>query len=403
MLAKSYRRKVVRWLAVSMTLVLGTATAVAAAPASRGWSVSPANVVASTQGEENVLRLVTGKSVVIKMRNTVKKVSVANPQTADVVLINSHQVQVNPLQSGETAVIVWDNLNRYKMFSLVISDSLHEQVVLEVTVAEVNRTEAERHGFDFRATGGQFGTVSQFGKVASLLGTDPPTGTATFPVSLAGEVSFAVVDFKNDIAAYIKMIEEANFAHILAEPKLMARSGQKAKFLSGGEVPVIIAENLQTSIEYKEFGTKVEFLPVVEPDDTIRLQVLAEVSAPDPTNSVILNSFAVPAFVTRRAQTDVMLQNNESLVIAGLLRESTVDNESKMPFFGDLPVIGYFFRSTNKSKEKTELVIIVKPRIVKGHDIGAGTGLEKRTKSEDFSGHNGSLDHIQKRIHEPRS
>jgi len=404
MVAKAYSRKLAGGLAVALTLVLATATAVAAAPASRGWSVSPPDVVASTKGEENVLRLVTGKSVVIKMRDTVKKVSVANPQTADVVLINSHQVQVNALQKGETAVIVWDNLNRYKMFGLVISDSLHEQVVLEVTVAEVNRTEAERHGFDYRATGGQFGTVTQFGNVAPVFGADPPAaGTAAFPVSLAGTISFAVVDFKNDIAAYVRMIEEADFAHILAEPKLMARSGEQAKFLSGGEIPIVIAENDQTTIQYKEFGTRVEFLPTVEPDDTIRLQVLSEVSSPDRANGVVLNSFSVPAFVTRRAQTDVMLHDNESLVIAGLLKETTGNNESKMPFFGDLPVVGYFFRSTDKTREKTELVIIVQPRIVKGDDVGAGTGLEKRTKSEEFSGHNGSLDHIQKRIHGPRS
>ncbi len=364
----------------------------------RGWSVSPTNIVAGIGSEENVLRLVTGKSIVLKMQNSIRKVSVANPETADVVLINEHQLQVNALKTGETAVIVWDRLNNYKMYSLIIADSLHEQVVLEVTVAEVNRTEAERHGFDLRTMGGRFGAITQYGNVAPTGGVDPPTGSQpTFPVSLGGEISWAIVDFKNDIAAYVKMIEEADFAHILAEPKLMARSGQKAKFLSGGELPIVIAENDQTTIEYKEFGTRVEFQPTVEPDGMIRLTVMSEVSAPDPGNSVILNSFSVPAFVTRRAETDVSLMDGQSLVIAGLMRETSGEVTGKMPFFGDIPVLGYFFRSSSKTREKTELVIIIQPHIVRGDDSGAGTGLEKRTNEDLSLNQNGSLGLVQRK------
>ncbi len=387
--------RVLRW---SLIVVIGLAipTASVAAPQPKGWSVSPASAVVHIGSDGNVLRLVTGKSLVIKMANAVKRVSVADPETADVLLVNSHQVMVNALEAGESSVIVWDNKGRFQMYDIIISDSIQEQIVLEVTVAEVNRTQAERHGFDFRTMGGQFGAVTQYGNVSQVFGSHPPTSTtAPFPVSLAGEISWAVVDFKNDIAAFVRMVEDADFAHILAEPKLLARSGEEAQFLSGGEIPIIINENDQTSVEFKEFGTKLEFTPVVEPDGNIRLKLFAEVSEPDFANGVILNNFAVPGFVTRRAETDVRLQDQQSLVIAGLLKEQDTDFESKNPVLGDIPVLGYLFRSKEKTTERLEIVIVVQPKMVRsGNAHAKNANVEKKT-----SNNSGSLDYIKKRIH----
>ena len=125
----------------------------------------------------------------------------------------------------------------------------------------------------------------------------------------------------------------------------------------------MIAEALQTSVTFKEFGTRVRFKPTVLADDTIDLEVAPEVSSPDFANGVNLFGFRVPAFITRRADTRVILRNGESLVIAGLYNETRQEDEQKVPYLGDVPLVGYLFRKTSYSKVKNELMIVVRPRL----------------------------------------
>ena len=135
-------------------------------------------------------------------------------------------------------------------------------------------------------------------------------------------------------------------AKILAQPRLLANTGEKAKFLSGGEIPIVIAQALNTSIVFKEFGTKVTFVPTVVGVNDVELLVQPEVSEPDYAHGVQLFGFQVPAFVTRRAETQVRLRDNQTLIVAGLILHEKKEIIQKVPYLGDVPYLGGLFRNT---------------------------------------------------------
>lgn len=348
----------------------------------------------------NILRVLTGKSILIDLKNEAKRVSVANPTVAEVMVISPRQVMVNGLADGETSVIVWDRGGNYKMYSLIVGEAVADQVMLNVTVAEINRTQMEQHGVDIRNFGGQFNFLTNYGGVAPVSGQHPPSaGDPPFPVSLTG-LSWAIVDSKNDIAAIFKQLQNENLGKVLAEPKLLARSGKKANFLSGGEIPIVVTTNDDTSIEFKEFGTKIDFVPRVREDGNIDLTLASEVSEPDFSAGVELFGFTVPAFVTRRAATDVTLQSGESLIVAGLIKETKQELESKMPFLGDVPFLGYFFRSTSFENDVLELMMVVRPELVA--PIGAGRTIALPTDRGPLTREEVRTGPVEEKVSRPR-
>jgi pilus assembly protein CpaC len=342
-----------------------------AAPVDNGVVDNPRATRQPKAKGANILRVLTGKSLILDLKADAKRVSVADPEVAEVLIISPRQVMVNGLAEGETSVIVWDRGGNYTMYSLVSGSALQDQVMLEVTVAEINRTAMEKHGMDFRSFGGQFGVVSNYGDGAALGGQNPPApGDPQFPFGLDGGLSWAVVDTKNNIAAMFQQIQDENLGRILAEPKLLTRSGKEANFLSGGEIPIVVTQEDDTSIEFKEFGTKIKFIPRVREDGMIDLDVASEVSEPDFASGVELFGFTVPAFVTRRVDTEVSLNDGQSLIIAGLIKETKQELESKMPFIGDVPFLGYFFRATEFQNDVLELIVVIRPRLVEAIDEG---------------------------------
>lgn len=164
-------------------------------------------------------------------------------------------------------------------------------------------------------------------------------------------------------------------ARVLAQPQLLANSGETAKFLSGGEIPIVIAQALNTSIVFKQFGTSVKFLPTVIGDREIELEVKPEVSKPDYALGVQLFGFTVPAFLTQRAETDVRMKENQTLIIAGLIQNDTTSQVRKVPYLGDMPYLGSLFRNTQYNHVKTELVMAVTPQIVGGIPSGGEIAL----------------------------
>jgi len=173
------------------------------------------------------------------------------------------------------------------------------------------------------------------------------------------------------LQAYFQYLEDHQLAKILAEPHLLANSGEEAKFLSGGEIPIVVAQALNTSIVFKQFGTSVEFVPTVVGRDQIELLVRPEVSEPDFAEGVQLFGFTVPAFVTRRAETMVQLRDNQTLIIAGLILHEKKTNINKVPYVGDVPYLGGLFRTTSYSNTETDLVMSVTPQIVQPLPEGA--------------------------------
>jgi pilus assembly protein CpaC len=173
---------------------------------------------------------------------------------------------------------------------------------------------------------------------------------------------------------------------LLAEPNVMAVNGKEASFLAGGEYPYPVAQGTgggtAISIMFKEYGIRLNFIPTITPRGTIRLQVAPEVSALDFTNAIEISGFDVPAITTRKVKTEVELSDGQSFVIGGLLDKTEAESFQKIPFIGDIPVLGKFFQSIQRTKTDTELIVIVTPVMVS--PIGAGSALPELKYPVDF-------------------
>ena len=171
-----------------------------------------------------------------------------------------------------------------------------------------------------------------------------------------------------DFEFVLRALRTNSLLSILAEPNLVALSGQKADFLAGGEFPVPVPQNsgggTTITVEFKKFGVQLEFLPFVLEDETIRLTVSPEESSPDYTNAVEINGYFIPGINTRRASTTVEMRQGQSLAIAGLLRQSIDANTKRIPGLGDLPYIGPLFSNTTHKRMEKELVVLVTPYLV---------------------------------------
>lgn len=168
------------------------------------------------------------------------------------------------------------------------------------------------------------------------------------------------------LALTLKLLEGDGLARVLAEPTLLAMSGQSASFLAGGELPVPVPQGLgATAIEYKAFGIGLTVTPTVLSNDRIVLKVAPEASDLDYSNALAVGGISVPAITTRRADTTVELGDGESFIVGGLVSRTTASNVNKVPLLGDLPVLGTFFRQNRYTMNEKELVIVVTPRLVK--------------------------------------
>lgn len=233
-----------------------------------------------------------------------------------------------------------------------------QQVMLEVRFAEVDRQLGEKLGVSGLglSRGGTFSFAT--GSNAAGAGAADAFGTLT--------KSFHIGD--TNIDATLDVLEKRGLSKTLAEPTLIALSGERASFLAGGEFPIPVDtagdSNNDVTIEYKSFGVSLGFTPTVLADKVISLVVEPEVSSLDPTASVSVNGIIVPGLSTRRARTTVELRDGESFAIAGLLRSDFQTGTRQLPLLGSLPVIGALFRSSSFQKGQTELLIVVTPRLV---------------------------------------
>ena len=246
-----------------------------------------------------------------------------------------------------------------------------EQILLMVKFADVDRSVGQQLGVNIFSTGaghtiGSIGTT-QFGNPLNNSSIDQGGKLAT----LLLQDALNIFAFNKDInmGVLIKALQQKNLLQILAEPNLMASNGKEASFLAGGEFPFPVVQggaNINTvTIQFKEFGVRLNFTPTVTSSGKIRLKVKPEVSALDFNNGVNIGGFLVPALSTRRAETEVELADGQSFAIAGLLDNRVTEIGSKIPGLGDLPIIGYLFRSRDIKKAKTELIVLVTPKFVK--------------------------------------
>lgn len=242
---------------------------------------------------------------------------------------------------------------------------------------QLNSGGANDHGFQFGVyTPGSNGSSSGSSNGGSGNGNGGDNGTSAIASAMNLVLGFGRAFSGRGITAQLGFLEGNGLARVLAKPTLVAHSGQTASFLAGGEIPIPVPSggSNSISIQYKEFGVKLQLTPTILSNERIALKVAPEASDLDYTQGVTINDISVPALRTRRADTFVELADGESFVIGGLVSRSTLSNVKKVPLLGDLPILGTFFKNLDYSQEETELVIIVTPRLVQ--PLPAGTNLE---------------------------
>jgi pilus assembly protein CpaC len=251
------------------------------------------------------------------------------------------------------------------------------QVMLRVRFAEVSRSALQELGASFIANGFKndwFGRSSTQQFPAPDFDSDSPGG-----LTFSDFLNVFIFNAKHGVGAVVKALQSKGLFQSLAEPNLIASNGKEASFLAGGEYPYPVVQSGGSSnavtIMFKEFGIRLKFTPTVLGGDLINLKVAPEVSSLDFGNGVNISGFRVPALSTRRTDTEVELQDGQTFAIAGLMSNTVSSTMSKIPGIGDIPVLGYLFRSRAYQKAQTELVVMITPSIVRRGSVGVSQGL----------------------------
>jgi pilus assembly protein CpaC len=259
------------------------------------------------------------------------------------------------------------------------------QVMLQVKIAEVSRslikdigvnllTRDSSGGFLFGLGRGNPGTINVVkGPADPITGVQRETVTgSTFNIPTTGTTLGAAGHLLGlDVLSTLNLAENAGKVVTLAEPNLVALSGETASFLAGGEFPIAASNGINgTSIEFKQYGVSLAFTPTVLDGDRISMRVRPEVSELTSEGAIKLNGFEIPALTTRRAETTVELGSGQSFMIGGLMRNSGNNSVEKAPWLGDFPILGALFRSSSFRRNESELVIVVTPYLVKPVNAG---------------------------------
>lgn len=257
--------------------------------------------------------------------------------------------------------------------SLAVNRALIKQVKLKVRIVEVDRSKQDQFGFNFFSGGGSIlsnTTTQQYNSNPVVTpGTVSPTGTTPTTVTVSDALNFLLFSTKLNVGLALKDLENKQVLQILAEPTITTLSGEKANFLAGGEFPFPVVEGssgglTSITIQFRSYGVKVEFTPVVNADGTIELKVAPEVSALDYTNAVTISGYTIPALSTRKVETQVTVHSGQSFAISGLLDKRTTDLYGNTPGISNVPVLGLLFRSKGITHSNTELIVIVTPEVV---------------------------------------
>ena len=394
-----------------------------------------ADTMLSQTQESDKLDMVIGKSILVTTSERIKRVSIAAPEVADFVLLSPKEIYITGKAAGTTNMTVWQDKKIRSIYDLEVAydvagfkQKLHDllpgetairsigtggsitlmgevsstanlsqalalaaayapkdkivnqlqvggihQVMLEVRVAEMSRTVTKRLGVNFSYVNGDDFGVSLLGGLSSFDNTGESL-VQTFSDAITALLRFS--SGNTTWTFFIDALKENGLIKILAEPTLIAQSGQTATFLAGGEFPYPVPQGDNSdniTIEFKPFGVMLMFTPTVLSEDRISISVAPEVSELDFSTALRFGGFVVPGLNKRTASTTVELADGQSFAIAGLLRETVKEQISKFPLLGDIPILGALFRSSAFQKDETELVIIVTVHLVKPLDMARQT------------------------------
>ncbi|MBV7563097.1 type II and III secretion system protein family protein [Pseudomonas sp. sia0905] len=348
----------------------------------------PGAAFASCAGLEPVpavLEVTQGMQSELRFAVPITRLAIGDPEVADVSLHSKDSFLLVGKRGGSTSLLVWTACDREPRQSQVVvqgaataalaeplvrfdEEIVPSQVQTDIRFVEVRRSKLREVGLRI------FGTASN----NFLIGA-PGTGPATVPVGgVSGVGPGASFPLSRDgfnilwgggsskFLLGLDALENSGFAYTLAQPSLVALNGQSASFLAGGEFPIPVPSSGSDSlsIEYKEFGVRLTITPTVVGRNRISLKVAPEVSELDFTAGITIAGTQVPALNVRRTDTSVSLADGESFVISGLISTNSSSVVDKLPFLGDVPVLGAFFRSSRIERDERELLMVVTPRLV---------------------------------------
>ncbi|NNF11753.1 MAG: type II and III secretion system protein [Gemmatimonadetes bacterium] len=376
-------------------------------------AASPASAQTFITEPEGAVSLARGTSAVLVSTVDFDRVSMADPEVAEAVVVSPNEVLINGRNLGSTTFVVWDTAGVRRIYgvevtadaqaldrhlttlfpdenievmargnTLILSgrvssafvagralelaessgalliDNLQtpapSQILLQVRFAEVSRSALQSLG----------------NQVIDILNPHQTTTSGDWRgrSDSDGLVELSLINSDSHLRAVIKALEETGDFKSLAEPTLLALDGQSASFLAGGEFPFPTVQGAGTSnavsIEWREFGVRLNFTPFVTNIGNIRLDLEPEVSSLDFAGGLTISGFQMPTILSRRAETSVELREGQHLAIAGLLDRSIQESIRKLPVLGDIPILGALFRSKDERQQLTELLVIVTPRIV---------------------------------------
>jgi pilus assembly protein CpaC len=294
---------------------------------------------------------------------------------------------VDDLNSSQRAYKIASTAGKVVNLLYVDVPQSQPQILLKVRFASVDLTKVKQLGLNIFSVGAAnlIGTVST-GQFAAPTVSTPSSGQATALISDA--LNIALFSQGLGLGATLKALQNNGVIQVLAEPNLLAADGKQASFLAGGQYPYPVVQGITgggtgaVTIQFKEFGVRLNFIPTITPRNTIRLQVAPEVSSLDFTNGIQISGFTVPALNVRKVNTEVEMGQGQSLAIGGLLDNRETQNLEKVPFIGDVPILGKLFQSISKTTTNTELIVIVTPEIVA--PIPAGVPLPALNYPEKF-------------------
>jgi pilus assembly protein CpaC len=289
---------------------------------------------------------------------------------------------VNDLTSSGRAVQIASTAGKVVNLLNVNVPASKPQILLKVRFAAVDRNKAKNLGINpFN-----LGLGNSISAVSTGQFSPPFVSGGSSTNGASGSIGSAAISNEGNLFAYfpglnfgatITALQTQGVVQVLAEPNLLAMDGRQASFLAGGQYPYPMVQGTSAggagavTIMFKEYGVRLNFIPTITPRGTIRLQVAPEVSALDFANAIQISGFNVPALTTRKVNTEVELGDGQTFIIGGLLDNRETETFEKIPFIGDIPILGKFFQSKAINRTNTELIVLVTPEIVS--PIAAGT------------------------------
>ena len=324
--------------------------------------------------QTDTLRIVEGKSSVLSFTEKVKTVSIANEDIADVVSITPIELVIIGKKVGVTTLLVWGELGKIGDYELRVNRNVTgQQVVLEVQVAEVNRTRLSEYGVDFLLIdtddGGVWNGTQILGSYAGeVTSPDPTSRDMMIPDGATAAIKW--IDHRQRIYGALKALQRNGALELLANPRLLSLSGEEASFLVGGEIPVPVAQSTSSAgvpnvtIQWKEYGIRLHFLPTIIDTNLVNLKIKPEISSLDWANMVSFGGYDIPALRTRKASATVELNSDQAIVLGGLIATESFKTIKRIPILGHIPILNFFFSRKETSTVETELLIVVSPRII---------------------------------------